>query len=410
MQSILTFADVERARELQARYVDRTPTIRSGDLSVLTGRELWLKLENQQQTGAFKIRGALAKLLAMPTAQRAAGVVTASAGNHGQGVALAARLLGVPSTVVLPIGAPLAKVTAIQRHGAHVVLEGAAYDEAHAIATQLAAERGLQYIHAFDDPEVMAGQGAVAMELLEDVDDLDALVIPVGGGGLIAGMATAVRHLRPGLRVFGVQAEGSPALARAFRSGQLGSAGASTIADGIAVKSPGERTFAVIRECVDDMFTVSDEAIARAILLLLERHKQLAEAAGAAALAAVLDGCVPQALNRIAVIVSGGNIDPILLGKVLQHGLASAGRYLALRTWLDDQPGQLAALSAMLAEARINILHVGIHRLGPYTSLGRVGLDLIVETRDRQHADEVLARIRAAGYPAEEAIGLDPPV
>jgi threonine dehydratase len=409
MRRVLNFADVQLARERQAAYVDRTPTIRSGDLSALTGREVYLKLENQQQTGAFKIRGALSKLLSMPPEQRAAGVLTASAGNHGQGVALAARLLGVPSTVVLPIAAPLAKVTAIQRHGAQIVLDGASYDEAHAVAVRMADERGLQYVHAFNDPAVMAGQGVVAVELLEDVEDLDALVVPVGGGGLIAGMATAARHLRPGARVYGVQADGSPALARAFRSGELGSGPASTIADGIAVKSPGERTFAVIRERVDDLFTVSDEAIARAILLLLERHKQLAEGAGAAALAAVLDGCIPSGLKRVGVIVSGGNIDPILLGKVLQHGLASAGRYLALRTWLDDQPGQLATLSALLAEARINILHVGIHRLGPYTALGRVGLDLIVETRDRQHADEVLALIRAAGYPAEEALGLDPP-
>jgi threonine dehydratase len=268
----------------------------------------------------------------------------------------------------------------------------------------------VQYVHAFNDPLVMAGQGSVALELLEDVDDLDAIVIPVGGGGLIAGMATAARHVRPRMRIYGVQAEGSSALARAFRTGELAPGAASTIADGIAVKSPGERTFAVIRETVDDLFTVSDEAIARAILLLLERHKQVAEGAGAAALAAVLDGCVPRSEHKVAVIVSGGNIDPILLGKVLQHGLASAGRYLALRTWLDDQPGQLSTLSALLAEARINILHVGIHRLGPYTALGRVGLDLIVETRDRQHAEEVLALIRAAGYPAEEAIGLDPPV
>jgi threonine dehydratase len=410
MRPILSFADVQLARERQAAYVERTPVIRSSDLSTITGRDLFLKLENQQQTGAFKIRGALSKLLALSPERRAAGVLTASAGNHGQGVALAARLLGVPSTVVLPVGAPLAKVTAIQRHGAQVVLEGAAYDDAHAVAVRMADERGLQYVHAFDDLEVMAGQGAVAFEVLEDIDDLDALVVPVGGGGLIAGMATVVRHLRPSTRIYGVQAEGSPALARAFRSGQLASSTASTIADGIAVKTPGERTFAVIRERVDDLFTVSDEAMARAILLLLERHKQLAEGAGAAALAAVLDGCIPAGLKRVGVIVSGGNIDPILLGKVLQHGLASASRYLALRTWLDDQPGQLATLSALLAEARINILHVGIHRLGPYTALGRVGLDLIVETRDRQHADEVLTLIRANGYPAEEALGLDPPV
>ena len=404
-----TFEDVQLARERQAGYVERTPLLASPDLSALCGREVLLKLENQQKTGAFKLRGAVAKLLAMRPAERGRGVVTASAGNHGQGVALAAKLLGVPATVVLPVGAPLAKLTAIQRHGAEVLLEGTSYDEAHAVALGLAADRQQAYVHAFDDPHVIAGQGAVALEILEDEPDLDALVVPVGGGGLIAGVAIAARHARPGVHIYGVQAAGSPAVADAFRTGLLASGPANTIADGIAVKAPSARTFAVIQEHVRDVVTVEDAAIARAILLLLERHKQLAEGAGAVALAAVLEGKLPASARRVGAIVSGGNIDPNLLGKVLQHGMASAGRYLALRTWLDDQPGQLHALTGLLAEWRINILHVGIHRLGPYTALGLVGLDLIVETRDRAHADEVLERIRQAGYPAEEALGLTPP-
>jgi threonine dehydratase len=404
-----SFEDVKRARERQAAYVERTPLLASADLSALGGREILLKLENQQKTGAFKLRGAVARLLAMRPEQREHGVVTASAGNHGQGVALAAKLLGVPATVVLPVGVPLAKLTAIQRHGASVVLEGVSYDEAHARALSLAADSQQAYIHAFDDPDVMAGQGAVALEMLEQDPDLDTLVVPVGGGGLISGVAIAARHVRPSVQIYGVQAAGSPAVADAFRSGVLGTGPANTIADGIAVKAPSPRTFAVIQEYVRDVVTVEDAAIARAILLLLERHKQLAEGAGAVALAAVLDGKIPWSARRVGVIVSGGNIDPNLLGKVLQHGMASAGRYLALRTWLDDQPGQLHKLTGLLTEWRINILHVGIHRLGPYTALGLVGLDLIVETRDRAHADEVLDRIRQAGYPAEEALGLTPP-
>jgi threonine dehydratase len=407
---VLTYDQVLRARERQAPYVKRTPTERSADLSALTGREVYLKWENQQQTGAFKLRGAISKLLAMDPAQRARGVLTASAGNHGQGVALAAKLLGVPATVVLPVGAPLAKVTAIQRHGATIVLEGSAYDEAHAHALRLATEQGLAYVHAFDDPEVMAGQGAVALEMLEDAPELDSLVVPVGGGGLISGVATAAHALRPDMCVYGVQAAGSPALADAFHSGQLGTGPASTIADGIAVKAPGKNTFAVIQSLVDDVFTVTDETIARAILLLMERHKQVAEGAGATALAAVIEDLLPRSARHVGVIVSGGNIDPILLGKVLQHGLVSAGRYLALRTWLDDQPGQLHTLTGLLTAQRINILHVGIHRLGPYTALGRVGLDLIVETRDRAHADDVIALIQRAGYPVEEALGSLPSV
>jgi threonine dehydratase len=409
----LTFDQVCAARERQAAYVRHTPIEHSPDLSALVDRQVYLKLENIQRTGAFKIRGAISRLLTIDPAERARGVLTASAGNHGQGVALAAKLLGMPATVVLPVGAPLAKITAIQRQGAQVVLEGAAYDSAHAHALELARERRQVYIHAFDDLEVMAGQGAVALEALEDEPELDTLVVPVGGGGLIAGMATAARGLKPSIKIVGVQAEGSAAVADSFRTGQLSPGQASTIADGIAVKAPSPRTFAIIQRLVDDVVTVSDEAIARTIVLLLERHKLLAEGAGATALAALVEGVVAAHLAppgaKVCAVVSGGNIDPLLLGKVLQHGMASAGRYLALRTWLEDRPGQLQELTQLLAAERINILHVGIHRLGPYTSLGRVGLDLIVETRDRPHAEGVLELIRRHGYPAEEALDLVPP-
>jgi threonine dehydratase len=410
----LTYDDVLAARTRQLPYVRHTPLEHSPDLSGMVGREVYLKLENMQRTGAFKIRGAISRMLTLAPAELQAGVITASAGNHGQGVALAARLLGVEATVVLPIGAPLAKIAAIQRHGAAIVLEGAAYDGAHAYALNLARERRQVYLHAFADRGVMAGQGAVALEVLDDLPDVDALLIPVGGGGLISGMAIAARGTRRPLRLIGVQAAGSAALADAFQSGTLVPGGANTIADGIAVKEPSQETFDIIQRHVDAVVTVSDEAIARTIVLLLERHKLLAEGAGATALAALMDGAIPASLvppgARVAAIVSGGNIDPNLLGKVLQHGMASAGRYLALRTWLDDRPGELQDLTALLATERINILHVGIHRLGPYTALGRVGLDLIVETRDRPHAEAVLRLIREHGYPAEESLGLPPEV
>jgi threonine dehydratase len=405
----VTFAQVEAALAQFGSHVRRTPTERSEPLGEVAGRELFLKLENLQHTGAFKIRGALAKLLAMDPAERARGVITASAGNHGQGVALAARLLGCPATVVVPINVPLAKLTAIQRQGAEAVLEGASYDDAHAHALSLAAERGQVYVHAFDDPDVIAGQGTVALEMLADCPDLDALVVPVGGGGLISGVAVAAKQLTPGIRIVGVQAEGSPALAESFRHGRLMAARCSTIADGIAVKCPGALTFDLVNRLVDDVVTVTDEAIARAIVLMLEREKLLAEGAGAAALAAVLEGVLPARFRRIGVVVSGGNIDPNLLAKVVQQGLASAGRYLAIRTWLDDQPGQLHNLTGLLTAERINIIHISIHRLGPYTALGQVGLDLILETRDRPHAEAVLDLIRRHGYPAEEVIADGPP-
>ncbi|MBI2324313.1 MAG: threonine ammonia-lyase [Chloroflexi bacterium] len=401
----LGITDVGNAARAIAPFVRRTPLERSEPLSALAGCELYLKLEDLQHTGAFKLRGALNRLLALDPDVRARGVLTASAGNHGQGVAHAARLLDVPAWIVLPESVPLAKLTAIQRTGAEAIVEGADYDEAHAIALRLAAEKNVTYVHAFDDPTVIAGQGTVALEMLEDEPDLDAIVVPVGGGGLLAGcgLVTASR----GVRLVGAQSDGAPAFARSFAARQVTQAPPRTIADGIAVGRPSERTLALALESVAEVRTVTDEQIARALLLLLERHKLLAEPAGAAALAAALEG--PQPIGqRVGVVISGGNIDPNMLAKVIQQGLASAGRYLAFRTWLDDQPGRLHTLTGVLTAARINILHVGIHRLGPYTSLGRVGLDVIVDTRDRAHAQSVLQLVRDAGFPAEELLDTGP--
>jgi threonine dehydratase len=399
---------VEAAAAAIAGRVERTPFLISPDLSALAGCEIHLKLENLQRTGAFKLRGALARLLMLSAEERARGVVTASAGNHGQGVAVGATALGIPACVVLPRGVPLAKLTAIQRAGAEVVMAGSDYDEAFAAARELAAQRRAVYIHAFDDPAVIAGQGTVAREMLEDRPDLDAIVVPVGGGGLLAGTALAIGEARASVRIVGVQAAGASAFADAVRTGSVAAGGASTIADGIAVRRPADRTVAIARAHGATIRIVTDEAIARAIVLLLERHKLLAEAAGAAGVAAMLDGAGDLAGKRVGVIVSGGNIDPNLLGKVLQQGLASAGRYLAFRTWLDDRPGQLHEITGVLGKEHINVLHVGIHRVGPYTALGRVGLDVIVETRDAEHAQDVLALIRRSGFPAEQLIDVEP--
>ncbi|MSQ37922.1 MAG: threonine ammonia-lyase [Chloroflexi bacterium] len=404
----LDAAAVTAAAALIGPHIERTPLVRSEAFSAMAGCEVFLKLENLQRTGAFKIRGALNRLLAMPVAERARGVVTASAGNHGLGVAHAAKHVGVPACVVLPYGVPLAKLTAIQRAGAEVVITGVDYDSAHAAAQALAKERGATYVHAFDDPDVIAGQGTVALEMLADQPDLDVIVVPVGGGGLLAGTVLAVAERPRRTRITGVQSREGSAFADSFAAGSVVERPASTIADGIAVRRPSERTLAIARDGVAEMRTVSDEEIAKTIVLLLERHKLLSEGAGAAALAAVLTDPGAFAGLRVGVMVSGGNIDPNLLGKVLQQGLASAGRYLAFRLWLDDKPGQLADLTRILADEHINILHVGIHRLGPYTSLGRVGLDVIVDTRDRDHALVVLAMVRSHGFAAEELIDTYP--
>jgi len=404
----LDASSVAEAATRIAPHVRRTPTEHSPAVSALAGRDVFLKLENLQRTGAFKIRGALNAILQLDPSSRAAGVVTASAGNHGQGVAFAAQLVGVPACVVLPYGVPLAKLTAIQRAGAETVLVSGAYDEAHAAALEIARDRGRTYVHAFDDDDVIAGQGTLALELMDDAPDLDTIVVPVGGGGLISGVALAVSALSRRPRIVGVQAAGSSALAESFGLGHVVERPTSTIADGIAVRRPAERTFAIVRRLVDDVVTVTDEAIARAMVLLLERHKLLAEGAGAAALAAVLEANGRVGGRRVGVIVSGGNVDPNLLGKALQQGLVSAGRYLAFRTWLDDRPGMLHDLTGLLAAEHINILHVGIHRLGPYAALGRVGLDVIVDTRDRAHADAVLALVRGHGFPADELLDTAP--
>lgn len=396
---------VAAAAALIAPYIERTPLVRSEAFSTLTGSEVFLKVEALQITGAFKLRGALHKLLRMDPAVRARGVLTASAGNHGQGVAHAARLLGVPAWVVLPLGVPLAKLTAIQRTGAEVTLAGSDYDEAHAEALRLAAANGATYVHAFDDPDVIAGQGTVALEMLEQEPALDTIVVPVGGGGLLAGCAQVTAP--HGVRLIGAQAEGAPAFARSFEARRVTEAAAHTIADGIAVRRPSELTLRMALGSVEAVRTVPDEAIARAMVLLLERHKLLSEAAGAAALAVALESGAPLG-ERVGIVISGGNVDPNLLGKVIQQGLASAGRYLAFRTWLDDQPGRLHALTGVLSAAHINILHIGIHRLGPYTSLGRVGLDVIVDTRDRAHASAVLGLVRDQGFPAEELLDTGP--
>ena len=303
---------------------------------------------------------------------------------------------------------PLAKLTAIQRTGAEAVLSGESYDDAHAAALEIARERRRAYVHAFDDDDVIAGQGTLALEMLADVPDVDTLVVPVGGGGLIAGVALAVSAQRSRPRIIGVQAAGASAFAASFASGAVVERPAATIADGIAVRRPAERTLALVRKYVDDVITVSDEAIARAIVVLLERTKLLAEGAGAAALAAVLEPSDRIGGKKVGVVISGGNIDPNLLGKALQQGLVSAGRYLAFRTWLEDKPGMLHDITGVLAREHINILHVGIHRLGPYAALGRVGLDVIVDTKDRVHAQQVLATLRASGFVVEELLDTAP--
>ncbi len=391
--------DVAAAAGRLAPYLQPTPTVRSRFFSDLTGCDVYLKEENLQRGGSFKLRGALNCLLTLSPEARARGVITASAGNHGQGVAIAAGIVGCRATVVMPLNAPLAKVEATRGYGARVVLHGASYDDAQAQAHRLAKERSLTYVPAFDDPAVMAGQGTVALEMLAAVPDLEALVVPVGGGGLIGGMATVAKSHTPPLRVYGVQAAGAAAAVAAFHTGRLQpTPDVHTFADGIAVKAPSALTLAHLRARVDDMVAVPDDWIAEAVVLLMERTKLVVEGAGAAGLAALLAGRLPLEGARVGVVLSGGNIDLTTVDRIVQHGLTAAGRYLVFRTRLEDRPGELARLAALLARLRVNILEVRHYVRGVALGVNEVELELTVETRNVAHGEQVLARLRAEGY------------
>ena len=397
--ALLRRADVEAAAARLAPWVKHTPTVRSRLLSERCGAEVWLKQELFQRGGSFKLRGALNRILTLTPAERARGVIAASAGNHAQGVAIAAEIAGCRATVVMPEAAPLAKVAATNDYGARVVLHGLNYDEAHAHARWLAETEGLSYIHAFEDPAIIAGQGTVALEMLADVPELDAIVVPVGGGGLASGVAVVAKAQRASLRVYGVQAAGAAAGVQAYRTGQLAPSGeVRTFADGIAVKSPGPLTLTHLRALCDDVVAVADDRIAEAIVLLMERQKLVVEGAGAAGFAALLAGLLPVGGQRVGVVLSGGNIDLTTIDRVVQHGLTTAGRYLVFRTRLEERPGELARLSALLAGERANILEVRHHVRGVALGVNEVDLELTVETRDAQHGDTIVARLRGEGY------------
>jgi threonine dehydratase len=381
--------------------VQRTPCWRSRTFSRLCGAEVWLKYENLQRTGSYKIRGALNRVLTLPDQARQHGVIAASAGNHGQGVAVAAHLAGVPATIVMPVQAALAKVTATREYGARVVLHGEVFNEAHAEALRIAEQERLTYVHPFDDTAVMAGQGTVALEILEDTQDLEAIVVPVGGGGLIAGMAVAAKSLRPGIRVIGVQASGANPTYLAYHGRYQGPlASISTIADGLATRTPGEMTLPIIRRFVDDVVTVDDDVIAEAVVLLMERAKMIAEPAGVVALAALLARAVPMEKEgeRVCAVITGGNVDLNLIDRILQFGLGATGRHLRLRTQLTDRPGSLARLAALLAEQGANIFEVVHHRVGSSLSVNEVDLELTLEVRDHAHGEAVLQALKEDGY------------
>ncbi|MBE3589742.1 MAG: threonine ammonia-lyase [Firmicutes bacterium] len=403
----VTLDDIREAAERIRGVASRTPVLRVRSLEQVAGRPLFLKMENMQRTGSFKIRGAYNKISRLSEEERARGVVAASAGNHAQGVALAAAQVGTRAVIVMPQGAALPKVMATRGYGAEVVLHGDTYDAAYQRAREIERERGLVYVHAFNDPAIIAGQGTVALEILEDVPDADAVVVPIGGGGLISGVAVAVKALRPGARVIGVQAEGAAAVYESRRAGRpVELERVRTVADGLAIKRPEELTLKLIERYVDDIVLVSEDSIARAIMLLAERAKAVVEGAGAVALAAVLSGRVPPA-ERTVLVVSGGNIDLIQLARVIDHGLAQDGRYVRVVTTLVDRPGSLRDFLNVVAEAGANVIEVEHRRLRQGIALGETDIELTLETRNAEHAAETLRRLRAAGYRVTVASGAE---
>jgi threonine dehydratase len=391
--------DVLAARSLLDGVVRLTPMENSRVLAARVGGPTSLKCENLQRTGSFKIRGAYVRIARLSPRERSAGVVAASVGNHAQGVALAARLLGTSATVFMPATAPLPKVAATRAYGAEVRLVGSTVDEALVEARAYEKETGSVLVHPFDHPDIIAGQGTVGLEILEQCPEVRTVLVCTGGGGLVAGVGVAVKAMRPDVRVVAVQAEDAAAYPASLAAGHpVPLERMATMADGIAVGCPGDVTFEVFRDVVDEVVTVSEDALSRALLLCLERAKMVVEPAGVAAVAAVLEE--PRRFEPpVVAVLSGGNVDPILLLRVIQHGMIAAGRYLSFRVRIGDRPGELARLLRLLAELGANVLDVEHSRTGPKLHLGEVEVAVSVETRGPDHCEELLAALRRAGRP-----------
>ncbi|MBI3458309.1 MAG: threonine ammonia-lyase [Candidatus Rokubacteria bacterium] len=400
---MIGIADVEAAHARIRDAIYCSPCPASATLGELTGARCHVKLENLQMTGSFKERGALSKLLTLRSGERARGVIAASAGNHGLAVAYHAQRLAIAATVVMPEWAPLIKVTQCRRHGATVVLAGRDYDEAYVEARRREAATGAVFVHPFDDPAVIAGQGTIGLELLEQVPDLDAVIVPVGGGGLIGGIAVAVKARAPRVEVIGVQAAALPSMREALeRGGPVDLAPGPTIADGIAVRRVGGLTYELARRYVDEVVVVDEAEIANAILLLLEIEKTVVEGAGATTLAAVLNKKIALAGKRVVLVLSDGNIDVNIVSRVIEKGLVKDGRLVRLAVLLTDRPGALAHLCAVVAAQRANVLDIGHNRAFTAAAIGETEVVLTLETSGREQIEAIVAGLRAAGYQVEE--------
>ena len=393
----LTLGMILEARERLKGVAQRTGLVHFKALSD-EDSQIYLKTEDLQSTGSFKLRGAYIKIASLTPEERACGVIASSAGNHAQGVALAARAFDTPATIVMPEGAPLSKVKATRELGANVVLHGNVYDDAYAEACRLQAETGATFIHPFDDPMVIAGQGTIGLEIMDDMPDVRTIVVPIGGGGLASGVAAAVKMLHPDVRVVGVQASGAAGMKASIEAGHVVELdSAKTIADGIAVKKPGELTFELCSRYVDEIVTVDDDEIAQAILLLMERGKMVAEGAGATAVAAIMSRKFDVS-GKVVAVISGGNIDVTMISRIIEKGLLRAGRVSKLRILMQDRPGQLEQVSRLIAGAGANVMAVHHDRTDVDLDIRDAILEITMETQDREHAQRVIKALREAGF------------
>ncbi|MDI3480671.1 MAG: threonine dehydratase [Tepidanaerobacteraceae bacterium] len=386
----VSLEDIKEAKGILTNVAYKTGIVHNSTLSEMSGNSVYLKMENLQKTGSFKLRGAFNKIAHLTDEEKKHGVIASSAGNHAQGVAMAATAYGIKSTIVMPKHAPLAKVSATKSYGATVVLHGSVYDEAYGEAKRLQKETGATFVHPFDDPYVIAGQGTIGLEILDDLPDVDAIAVPIGGGGLISGIAISAKSLKPGIKIIGVQAKNMPSMAESIAQHRINTIdGMPTIADGIAVKTPGELTFGIIQKYVDDIITVEEDEIAGAILLLLERAKVVAEGAGAVPVAAILNRMEGFKGKKIVAVISGGNIDVNMLSRIIDRGLVKDGRKIFIDTLIPDRPGTLWRLLNIIAETGANVLSVTHNRSTKDVAIGYAKVELELETVDEQHVEAI---------------------
>ncbi|MCM3586738.1 threonine ammonia-lyase [Mesobacillus maritimus] len=399
---MVTYHDIVSAHEKMKGIVHQTPLDYSKTFSSYADNEIYLKLENLQKTGSFKVRGAFNKMMSLDKEEIKSGVVAASAGNHAQGVAFASDMLGIPCTIVMPKGAPLSKVQATKSYGANVELEGSVFDDALQYALELKEKTAAAFVHAFDDEAIIAGQGTVGLEIIEQLPDVDAIVCPVGGGGLIAGIASAIKATKPNVKIYGVQSSACTSMEQSLKAKRPITVDSTpTMADGIAVKRPGQHPFSIVEKYIDGMVSVNEQEIAKAMLMLLERNKLLVEGSGAVSLAAMLYHKLPLKGKKVVSVISGGNVDVSFISRIIERGMVEAGRYVQFITILNDKPGNLEKVLQVVTSHHGNILDISLDRIGERIHPGYAQLTLAIETIDREHVEEILEAIKSNGFVIE---------